>query len=50
MTLIKQLAVVLVSFTLFAVSTVSAEPFSPKKPIELIIPAAKVEALMKSQD
>ena len=37
MTMIKKLALVVVSLSLVAVSSVSsAKPFTPKKPIELI--------------
>tara|TARA_B100000900_G_scaffold302183_1_gene260737 strand:- start:261 stop:1238 length:978 start_codon:yes stop_codon:yes gene_type:complete len=42
MTIIKKLALVVVSLSLVAVSSVSsAKPFSPKKPVELIIPAGQ---------
>ena len=42
MTLIKKISLVIVSLSLVAVSSVSsAKPFSPKKPIELIIPAGQ---------
>ena len=42
MSIIKKLALVIVSLSLVAVSSVSsAKPFSPKKPIELIIPAGQ---------
>ena len=42
MTLIKKIALVIVSLSLVAVSSVSsAKPFTPKKPIELIIPAGQ---------
>ena len=42
MSIIKKLALVVVSLSLVAVSSVSsAKPFSPKKPVELIIPAGQ---------
>ena len=42
MTIIKKLALVVVSLSLVAVSSVSsAKPFTPKKPVELIIPAGQ---------
>jgi putative tricarboxylic transport membrane protein len=42
MTLIKKLALVVVSLSLVSVSSMSsAKPFTPKKPVELIIPAGQ---------
>ena len=42
MTLLKKISLVIVSLSLVAVSSVSsAKPFSPKKPVELIIPAGQ---------